>query len=143
MYLPFDSMPGHARLWVYQANRAFMPAEKKYLEEGLKDLCNQWAAHNIPLQTSFLIQWDQFVILTVDEQQNGASGCSIDNSVHYLRSLQQELGLDFFDRSQVAFLQKDSIHAYSLSGLKTLFENHTLTAETITFNNTVTSKSAC
>ncbi len=140
MYLPFDSMPGRSRLWVYQASRAFTLAEKKYLQEGLTKLCDQWIAHGVPLQTSFSIQWNQFVILAVDEVENGASGCSIDSSVQYLQGLQQDLGLDFFDRTRVAFLQEEKVNIYPLTELKTLFENRTLTAETIAFNNVVTTK---
>lgn len=140
MFLPFDSMPDHSRLWVYQANRPFTAAEKKFLIEGLKEMCDHWTAHNIPLKTSFSIQWDQFIILAVDEQQQGASGCSIDSSVHYLQGLQRSLGLDFFDRSRIAFLQHDKVSTYPLTELKTLFEKNTLTGDSIAFNNVVTSK---
>lgn len=140
MYFTFDSMPPHARLWIYQANRAFTSAEKEQIGGGLLTLCKQWAAHGTPLHTSFIIAYDQFVILSVDERQNGASGCSIDSSVHYLKSLQKELGLDFFDRTTVAFLQQEKINTHPLTELKTLFKNQTLSAQTIAFNNTVNTK---
>ena len=133
-------MPPHSRLWIYQANRTFTTAEKEHLEHGLKNLCEQWAAHGTPLQTSFTFQWDQFVVLAVDEQQAGASGCSIDGSVRYLKGLQNELGLDFFDRTSVAFLSEGKITRYLLTKLKTLFNNQTLSATAISFDNTVTSK---
>lgn len=143
MYIHFDSMPGHARLWIYQANRAFTPSEKEDLSKGLKDLCGEWSAHGTPLHTSFSMPFDHFVILAVDEQQNGASGCSIDGSVRFLKNLQQEAGLDFFDRTKVAFLATaPGVILYALTELKTLFQNGTLSAETITFNNVVTTKAA-
>ncbi len=141
MYIPFDSLPGYSRIWIYPANRVITPVEKNYLSSGLKKLCEQWSAHNTPLHTSFLIALDYFIILGVDEQKNGASGCSIDSSVHFLKSLQQEAGIDFFDRSQVSFLQDSTISQFPRTELKTLFENRTLSADTITFNNSVTTKS--
>ena len=107
MYTPFDNIPGHARLWIYQGNRRFTEAEKEQLHSGLTALCEKWSAHDMPLHTSYTIQFDQFVILAVDEQVNGASGCSIDGSVRYLKSLQSQFGLDFFDRTRVAFRQGD------------------------------------
>jgi hypothetical protein len=140
MYLPFDSMPGHSRVWIYQASRALNASDKEYLLDGLRNLCDQWAAHGNPLKTSFVIQFDRFVVLAVDEQTAGASGCSIDASVRYLKSLQEKLGLDFFDRSQVAFQQDDKIELYPLKELRALFENHTLSGETIAFNNLVSTK---
>ena len=140
MYLPFDSMPAHSRLWIYQANRPFSAAESDQLQAGLKSLCEQWSAHGAPLHTSFNIRLDQFVVLVVDEQQAGASGCSIDGSVRYLKSLQEVLSLDFFDRITIAFLIQGKIITYPLAELKTLFESQTLSAGTISFDNTVTSK---
>jgi hypothetical protein len=140
MYKPFDSMPPHSRIWIYQANREFTSTEKDMLEKRLTDLCTQWQAHGSPLQTSFTIQYDRFVIMAVDEQVHGASGCSIDGSVHFLQGLQKGLGLDFFDRSLVAFSDARGIFSYPFSDIKTLLANQTLLPETLTFNNTIITK---
>ncbi len=141
MFIPFDSMPGHSRLWIYQANRTLTANDKEHLLPGLRDLCEDWSAHGIPLHTSFTLQFDLFVILAVDEQQQGASGCSIDGSVRYLKSVQSQLGLDFFDRTQTAFLVDGKITLYPIRELKTLFENNTLSEVSIAFNNAISIKS--
>lgn len=141
MYQSFDSMPGHSRLWVYQANRFFRPQEADQLKEGLNNLCEQWSAHQVSLHTSFILQHDLFAILAVDEQQAGASGCSIDNSVHFLKGLQQSLGLDFFDRRQVAFIDGDHVTLQPIGQLNQLFESHTLTGDSFTFNVLAVTKS--
>lgn len=140
MYLPFDQMPGDARLWIYQANRALSDPERAAVENDLHHLCDTWMAHGAPLHTSFRIEYNQFIVLSVDERQAGASGCSIDGTVRLLKSIQQRIGVDFFDRQRVAFAQDDSIRLHPMSELKTLFERGVLTASTITFNNAITSK---
>lgn len=133
-------MPADSRLWVYQANRKFTGAEKQILEEGLKSLCSSWTAHGAPLHTSFTIAHDQFVVIVVDEQIHGASGCSIDSSVHFLHGLQRDLGLDFFDRSQVTFKDGNDIFSYPFNAIKTLLSERTLSPEILSFNNAVTTK---
>lgn len=140
MLIPFDALPGHSRVWIYQANRTLSPAETTRLDEGLKNLCTNWAAHGWPLHTSYKIAHNQFVILSVDEQQAGASGCSIDSSVNALKQLQQELGVDFFDRSRIAFETPEGVKHYALTELKTLFENQILSPESLAFNNLVATK---
>ncbi len=140
MYKPFEEMPGFARLWIYQANRKFTPADRSNVESALMQLCHDWSAHGTPLHTSFKIEFDQFVILTVDERAAGASGCSIDGSVRLLKELQHAAGLDFFDRHQVAFLKGNAISLFPVSELKTLFETHVLSGDQIAFNNTLTTK---
>lgn len=140
MFVPFDSLPATSRLWVYQANRSFTASEKQILEAGLMDLCMNWAAHGTPLQTSFVTKYDQFVVMAVNEALHGASGCSIDGSVNYLKNMQTELGLDFFDRSQVAFIDGQKIFVHPFPAIKTLLTNQTLSPETLSFNNAVTTK---
>ena len=140
MLAPFNEMPDFARLWIYQADRKFTPDERALIEAGLKQLCEEWLAHGTPLKTSYKIEFNQFIILAVDERAAGASGCSIDSTVRLLQSLQSEVGIDFFDRQKVAFVQGEEIVLYPMPELKTLFENGILNGERITFNNALTSK---
>ncbi len=140
MHKPFEEMPGFARLWIYQADRKFTPADRTIVARSLMHLCEEWSAHGTPLHTSFSIEFDQFVVLAVDERAAGASGCSIDGTVRLLKDLQQTTGLDFFDRLKVAFIKDDAVSLFPLSELKTLFENNVLSSGQITFNNTLTTK---
>ena len=140
MYLPFEQMPGDARLWIYQADRALSDVERAAVENSLHHLCDTWSAHGTPLYTSFRIELNQFVVLAVDERRAGASGCSIDGTVRLLKSMQERLAIDFFNRQQVAFSDGTLVRLYPLNELKTLFERGTLTADLVTFNNALTTK---
>lgn len=140
MHAHFQEMPGDARLWIYQGNRRFTPQERAAIESDLLHLCGGWLAHGAPLKTSFRIDYDQFIILAVDEHQLGASGCSIDGMVHLLKGLQQRLGLDFFDRQSIAFLEQGQVVCYPMHQLKTLFAGGVLTGDSVAFNNSLTTK---
>jgi len=140
MYVPFENIPGDGRLWIYQANRHFTPQEKAAIESGLVHLCETWKAHGATLHASFRLEFDLFIILTVDERQAGASGCSIDGSVRLLKDLQQQLGLDFFDRQWVAFRSGSAATLHPLAQLKSLFEKGILSADSGTFNNALSTK---
>ncbi|MDZ4714915.1 MAG: hypothetical protein SH819_05540 [Cytophagales bacterium] len=142
MYQPFETMPPPSRLWVYQANRLLSDSEKALVDKSLRELCDQWTAHGAPLHTSFAVHYNQFIVLAIDEDLAGASGCSIDGSVRILKNLQETAGLDFFDRSKVAFLIGDAVVLHPMSELEKLFKTKTLSADTLTFNNTVTTKEA-
>lgn len=133
-------MPDSARLWAYQANRELTEPERASLENSLMHLCQTWTAHGAPLKTSFRVEHNRFVILAVDERDAGASGCSIDGSVRLLKDIGERLGVDFFDRKQVAFLIGDQVTAYPMTRLKTLFDEGILKADAVAFNNAVSSK---
>jgi len=140
MLIPFDRLPGSSRVWVYQANRKLTSEEVQVVERYLHKLCESWETHGTPLRSSYTIAYQQFIVLGVDEQHQGASGCSIDGSVHALTELQQHLRLDFFDRTKIAFLQGEKVVLHPMRDLKSLFENKTLSVDALSFNNTVTTK---
>lgn len=139
MLVAFDQLPDHSRLWVYQSNRPFSKSEIELISKSLTEFCNGWEAHGETLATSFKIEFDQFVILAVNENLRGASGCSIDGSVRALKSIQNELTIDLMNRS-VAFLINDKVTLYSLPEAKALLANETIHEDTITFNNSVSSR---
>ena len=140
MLIPFDQLPSHSRVWIYQTNKLISSDEEKIISSVLSEFCAQWSAHGAPLTTSFKIELGHFIILSVDESTAGASGCSIDGSVRVLKELAQQLNIDFFDRTKVAFLVEGEIKLYPLHELPTLFRSASLTASSITFNNLVSDK---
>lgn len=140
MYIPFDKLPPSARIWIYQADRSFSAEEEKIIFETLAGFCSTWEAHGNPLQTSFRIELNRFVILSVDENAAGASGCSIDGSVRVLKDLGNRCNINFFDRTKVAFLVDGAIETHPMNQLKSLFESTRLKPSTQTFNTLVATK---
>lgn len=140
MYVPFEELPGSARVWIYPLSREASELEADTIEENLLAFCKQWGAHGSALKTSYKLIENHFLVLSVDEQAGGASGCSIDSSVRTLKNLHQELGIDFFDRSNVPFFINNKIVLYPVSKLKELFANGTLKKESLTFNTLAANK---
>lgn len=137
MYVEFDKMPPRARVWVYQFNRPASEAEESVIHVAMKAFCESWEAHGQSLLTSYAVWHHHFLILSVDEAEQQASGCSIDGSVHVLKMLQAELDIDFFDRKNVAFLINNDIKLVRLEHLKENFTSGKLNPMSITFNNLV------
>lgn len=137
MYIPFEEMSPTARIWIYQADRQITEEEKNEIENSAKDFLGGWAAHGNPLNSSFTLLHDKFLVISVDESYNIASGCSIDASVALVRRLEEQLSLNFFDRSKVAFLLNGEIFQSSMTDLKELITEGKINSETITFNNLV------
>lgn len=138
MYTPIEKLPPTARVWIYQANRTLNSNEMATATEMLQTFCESWAAHGSGLQTSFRIDHKRFLILAVDEQSGGASGCSIDSSVRVVKELGVRLGLDFLDRSEIAFWEDDRVITYPITQIKNLFTEGRLNTQTQTFNTLAT-----
>ena len=134
MLAKFEDLPDSARVWIYQANQLLTAEQAKIISNLTSAFCAQWAAHGTPLASSYKILHGKFLVLAVDEGINMASGCSIDSSVHFIKSLEQKLNINFFDRTQVAFLINDQIFTTDLKEIKTEIGNGKIGEETLTFN---------
>jgi len=142
MYVPFSQLPANTRLWIYGIDRTLQKEEKNALQEDLIAFLTQWTAHQQRLEASFLIPYDSFVVIALNENKTAASGCSIDASVHFLQQLEKKYKIGLFDRTQVTTKQGDSIERISLAGFKEEIKKGNYTRETVVFNNLVTTKEA-
>jgi hypothetical protein len=136
MFIPFDSLPEHARIWIYQADRPFAAQEQDIITACLTSFCHQWTAHNQPLQASFALRNDHFIILGVDEAFNEASGCSIDTSVREMTRLAHQLSIDFFNRTKVGFWINNRVELVDLKALAQKRDEGFWNADTPIFNTT-------
>lgn len=117
MYIPFQEMPGQARIWVYQASRSLHASELDQIKQVLAQSCQNWEAHGAPLQASFEIKYNQVIIVAVNEAMNAASGCSIDASTRWFKALGETLQVDFFSRD-VAVVRNEQVELLGLGQLK-------------------------
>lgn len=128
----------NSRIWIYQSNREFNPAELARLQPILGEFTAEWTAHNHLLKAKGEVRYNRFIILTVDESQTGATGCSIDKSVSLMKSLEHEFHINLFDRFTTAYRdQDDNIATASRQEFEELIKQGQVTANTIVFNNLV------
>ena len=91
MYIPFEDLPGESRIWIYQSNRKFSEEEFSEIETDLKAFVEEWAAHGTSLEASFLLKYNRFIILAVNQDVQAATGCSIDSSVRFIKQIEKTL----------------------------------------------------
>jgi hypothetical protein len=140
MFVPFDSLPDTARVWIYQASRSLNTQEVMLSQELLRKFADKWAAHGVPLKASFQIRQQQFVVLSVDQDYHEPSGCSIDASVAVVRELEQALDVSLLDRSLVPFKRGEEVVCFPLKDLKSLIAAGEIASDTPTFNTLASCK---
>ena len=120
MLVDFNELPDHSRIWVYQSNRSFTEEEQKELEESLTEFLKEWTAHGSDLNAGFEMKYKRFIVIGLDQTNVSASGCSIDASVHFIQSLEQNYK--------------------PLKDFKKLAKAKSVSPNTIVFNNLVATK---
>jgi len=123
-------MPDHSRVWVYQANRPLIENEIEQVSSYLKNEMDMWAAHGAPLNASFEMRFKQVFIIAVNEDINSASGCSIDASTRWFKTLGERFQIDFFDR-QIAKIKEEQIDLIPLAAIKECITTRKLVADDV------------
>ena len=140
MIVHFDALPNDARVWVYQSNREFTDVEVTQISSKIEVFMSTWKRHGDDLRTSYLVKYNQFIVLGVDENLNNVSGCSIDSSVHFMQQLEKEFNVDLMNKMNTAFKVGENINIVSLANFQNFIKDGKISEETIVFNNMIQSK---
>ncbi|MDZ7877600.1 MAG: hypothetical protein U5L45_08015 [Saprospiraceae bacterium] len=134
---PIFRLTDHSRVWVYQSNRPFSERERIILTSQINGFVQNWSAHGRELSASGDVLLEQFIVLAVDERQAGASGCSIDKSVNFVKELAAQFNVSLFDRLTFTFIEEGQVKTASSSDFKRLFTEGVIDSDTLVFDNLV------
>jgi hypothetical protein len=137
MYVPFNQLPASARIWIYQAHRPFTTSEEQALLPLLQQFATEWTSHGRALEASAAILHRQFLVIGLNEAVAGASGCSIDASVRFVRQIEEQFELELLDKSRMAFLLNSQVLLMTRAELKQAVEQGQVAPTTLYFDNTV------
>ncbi len=127
----------NTRVWIYQANRKLTDTQTAQLQQQLNGFTQSWTAHNNQLKAGAEIRYNRFIVLLVDESQAGASGCSIDKSVHFMQQVEQHYGINLFDRFNLAYKIGNEVVSVPRHQFEELIKEGKIDQDSIVFNNLV------
>ena len=140
MTVEFSSLPQTARIWIYQCNRPFTLDEIQEISNKLQTFLDGWTAHGADLKAAFEIRYKRFVVIGLDQNQQLASGCSIDASVNFIQQLETAFKVDLLDKLNVSYKQGDYIAYKPLKEFKKMVKDKAVSKNTIVFNHLVQTK---
>jgi len=140
MLVNFDHLSDSSKIWIYQSNREFTVNEIHEINEMLNRFIGSWKRHGDDLKASYLIKYNQFIILAVDEDHNEVSGCSVDASAHVFKQIEQTYQVDLFNKLNTAFKDGENINIVSLADFQKYVKQQKINSKTIVFNNLIKTK---
>ncbi len=136
--IAFDHLPDRARLWTFAASRPLSSQEAEPFLDATDEFLGSWSAHRVPLATAREWRHEQFLLVAVDEAAAGASGCSIDALVRFMRDAERYLGVRLTDNGLVWFRASGgAVACTSREGFQQLVEQGAVSRETVVFDNTI------
>lgn len=133
---PFNNLSDSSKIWIYCFDKKLNPEQLREIEIKIENFTQDWSAHNNQLTAKGSLILNHFIILAVDEETASASGCSIDKSIHFLKTLIQEYSIEPFNRNLMALYDNKDLTFIELPLLKTMLSNNKIEPSQLFFDNT-------
>ena len=119
---------------IFPASRSINHEEKLDIFMKIKDFLTSWKAHGNPLQFNVCIEYEQFIIIRVDENIEPASGCSLDALNNFIRKIEQKYQLGLFNRMKAIFLENNILKTLRLKDFCATLKNKELRSDILIFD---------
>lgn len=129
-----EALAPEARVWIYQANEPFSSGAVPEIAQHVQRFAAQWASHSQQLRAGGAVMHDRFLVLAVDESQAGASGCSIDSSVQFVKQIGSHYQRDLFDRMRFSYEKDGQVHTVSKDEFAQRYQQGEIDDNTIVFD---------
>jgi hypothetical protein len=135
-----DNFSPVSKVCVYQSTRLFTLHEALEIESLLNKFSSEWRTHGEEVYAYCNLFFGRFVVLMADETHAKVGGCSTDSSVRFVKELGQKFNVDFFNRTNLAFLINDKIQVIPMNQLHYALDNYFINPDTLYFNNLVSTR---
>ncbi len=134
----FDALPDDARCWIFGASAPVDDIDDQRLLAAVDGFLLQWKAHGAPLTASRDWRDEHFLVIAVDQNQEGASGCSIDGLFRTLKGLETVIGASLIEGGLVHFRDPMGlVHAVRRDDFVLLVKHGEVNADTPVFDTTL------
>jgi len=134
---PFNNLSDHSKIWVYCFHETLTEFQLNEIRSKIETFTQNWTAHNNQLTAKGCLLLNHLIVLAVDEEKSSASGCSIDKSIHFLKTLMLDYNIDLFNRNLMAIYTNNNVSFIELSTLKAMLANNQMDAGQLYFDNTI------
>lgn len=115
MFVDLEELTDDCRVWIFLSDRALNKNEQLSISAAAGEFISGWTAHKQDLKASFAMMHDCFLVIAVDENATGASGCSIDAMTRFMKEIGEQHNIDLFNRNLVAVERHDGILITTIS----------------------------
>lgn len=140
MYVDFSELPKNAKVWIYQSTRKFNEEEMLKISELLISFVQTWKDHGKNVTGSFIIKYQQFIVIALDNNEKNVPGCVIDGSIRVLREIESLYQVDLLNKFNTTYRENGFINVAKLMEFQNLVKESKITSDTIVFNGMVSSK---
>ena len=110
--------PNNSKIWIFSSNKPLNSNQTEIVSSILNKFFKNWTSHGKKLKSDFMILYNYFIIVLVDENLFKASGCSIDLLVKEIIKIEKKLNIELMDKLNVKYFQNKQIISVDVNTFK-------------------------
>jgi propanediol dehydratase large subunit len=140
MRTPYTSFPSNSKVWVYQSSRPLTESDFETIKKYTDTFLENWDSHEKIVKSDYTILHNLFLVFFVDEDGDRLCGSAPGKLIRVIKELEQDLQIELMNRMNMAYLENEQAHVIKMSDFPQLIQEGKINADTIVFDNTVSTK---
>jgi hypothetical protein len=125
------------RVWTYVISQSLPPEALAELKAAGDAFVSSWSAHENKLAASFDIFKNRILVVKVNEDVHGASGCSIDKLTRFIKETETRFGIELLNRFLAAYQSGNDVEVVHASKIKEMLAKDVISENTLIYNTAV------
>ncbi|MGB0776987.1 MAG: ABC transporter ATPase [Flavobacteriaceae bacterium] len=137
MFETIDSFSGNDSVQIFPSSRKLYPQEVAPLKEKIEDFKIQ-ISKEFDGKVETLLIYERFLIFVFHFEDKAQMNVTYNSLNAFISKIEQELNITLMDRMNVCFKQGQYVQYKDLKAFKKLIKSKSVNAQTIVFDNLVT-----
>ncbi len=133
-----NTIADNSRVWIYLCDKELSEQEVQRLHADTEAFLKDWNAHGTALSSMYEIIANRFIVIAVNEDAYGASGCSIDKQLQFIQATEKKYSIQLLNRLLVAYQNKDRVEVVHSSKVPALLTEGILNRATPVYQTALT-----
>ena len=137
----FQNLHPQSKIWLYISPVSIDSVTKKNISSLFKDFVDDWKSHDQPVNGQLKFIKDNLLVVGADYFPDGICGRAVDAQVRFINQINEGFNLDLLNRTNIAFVQQDSIVVHNYNNLEALIKKGAVNKSTV-YCNTFSTKNS-
>lgn len=130
----FDSLHPRSKIWIYINSKVFDNKTKKKINLSFLNFQEDWKSHGSNIEGEIKFLNDHIMVIGAQYKQEAMCGRAVDAQVRFITTINSEFNLDLLNRTNIAFLELDSIKIYNYNNLQSLIKENLINKDSLLVN---------
>ena len=130
----FDTLHPRSKIWIYINSKAFDIETKKNIISSFLNFQEDWKSHGSNIEGEIKFLNNHLIVIGAQYKPEAMCGRAVDAQVRFITTINSEFNLDLLNRTNIAFLESDSIKVHNYNNLQNLLRENLINKDSLLVN---------